>query len=144
MFIKYTLIGLFLLVSPLINAAELTNLTPRDIQNKTIKDALVIDIRTPPEWQKTGMIPNSQPLTFFDKKGKYDTKKWLAEVKKLRTSPDQAIILVCQSGNRSGKVGHLLAEKLNMPHIYHLSSGMSSWVKEQLPTKKSCSALHTC
>jgi len=141
---KYTFILLAFLISPLINAAELTNLSPKDIQNKTTKNALIIDIRTPSEWQKTGLIPNSQPLTFFDKNGNYNTKKWLSEVKKLQSSPNQAIILVCQSGNRSGRVGHFLAEKLNMPHIYHLSTGISSWVKEQLPTKKACSALHTC
>jgi len=141
---KYIFILLALLISPIINAAELSNLSPKDIQSKTTKNALIIDIRTPQEWQKTGIIPNSQPLTFFDKNGNYDTKKWLTHVKKLQSSPNQAIILVCQSGNRSGRVGHLLAEKLNMPNIYHLSTGMSSWVKKQLPTEKACSALHTC
>ncbi len=141
---KYTFILLAFLISPIVNAAELSNLSPKGVQKKMTKDALIIDIRTPQEWQKTGVIPHSQLLTFFDKNGKYDTKKWLTEVKKLQSSPDQAIILVCQSGNRSGKVGHFLAKRLNMPHIYHLSTGISSWLKEKLPTERACLALHTC
>ena len=47
----------------------------------------------------------------FVKNGKFDAEKWLATIKQLQSSPDQAIILVCQSGRRSGRVGHYLTDK---------------------------------
>jgi rhodanese-related sulfurtransferase len=90
------------------------------------------------KWQTTGIIPGSHPMKFFDQNGKYDTQQWLAEVQKLQSSPDQEIILVCHSGGRSGKVGELLSEKLNMPNVSHLKNGITSWIQEQRPTEKAC------
>lgn len=142
--INYALIFFFLFSSHLLNAAELTNLTPDQLNNDLTEEALVIDIRTPQEWQKTGVIPGSHPLSFFDQNGKYNTQQWLAEVQKLQSSPDQEIILVCHSGGRSGRVGNLLSEKLNMPNVSHLQNGISSWIKEQRPTEKVCTPTQTC
>ncbi len=145
MITKYALIFLIFFSSTALKATELTNLTATDVNHKLItQTALVIDIRTPQEWKNTGIIPGSHPVKFFDNKGKYDVQQWLATVQKLKTSPDQEIILVCHSGGRSGKVGSLLTQKLNMPNVSHLSSGISSWIKEKRPTDKTCTATQTC
>jgi len=144
MSIKYLLGLFFLLATKILCAAELINLTASDLSNELNNNALVIDIRTPQEWQQTGIISGSHPVMFFDRNGKYDAEKWLTEVKKLQTSPDQEVILVCQSGGRSGKVGHFLTDQLNMSHISHLSNGISSWIKEKRPTQKMCSPTQTC
>ena len=128
----------------MLSAAELTNLTPGQVDNNLSQNALVIDIRTPQEWQTTGIIPGSHPVNFFDQNGKYNTQRWLAEVQKLQSSPDQEIILVCHSGGRSGKVGNLLSEKLDMSNVSHLQNGISSWIKEQRPTEKACTTTQAC
>jgi rhodanese-related sulfurtransferase len=62
----------------------------------------------------------------------------------IASSPNQEIILVCHSGGRSGKVGELLSEKLNMPNVSHLKNGITSWIQEQRPTEKACTATQTC
>ena len=144
MFIKYALIFFFLFSTKILTAAELTNLTTSDVNNKLTENALVIDIRTPQEWQSTGIIPGSHPVKFFDKNGKYDADQWLATVKQLQTSPDQEIILVCRSGGRSGRVGNLLTQKLNMSNVSHLQKGISSWIREKRPTEKACTPTQTC
>ncbi len=144
MFIKYTLVFIFLFSSNILCAAELVNLSPGEVNNNLGNDALVIDIRTPQEWQRTGIIPGSHPIKFFDRNGKYDADLWLAAVKKLQTSPDQEIILVCQSGRRSGRVGDFLTEKKNMSHISHLQNGISSWIKEKRPTEEACTPTQNC
>jgi len=144
MLIKYTLIFLFLFNIQTLTAAELINLTANEVNNGLSKSALVIDIRTPQEWQKTGLIPGSHPINFFDKNGKHNTNQWLAEVRKLQTSPEQEIILVCHSGSRSGQVGHYLTDQLNMSNVSHLANGISSWIREQRPTQKMCSPTQTC
>jgi len=144
MLIKHALILFFLFTTKILSAAELINLTANDVSNELNNKALVIDIRTPQEWQKTGIIPGSHPIKFFDKNGKSNAKQWLAAVKQLQTSPNQEIILVCHSGGRSGKVGHYLTGQLNMSHVSHLSNGISSWLKENRPTQKMCSPTQTC
>ncbi|HIL77744.1 MAG: rhodanese-like domain-containing protein [Methyloprofundus sp.] len=143
-FIKYSLIFFLLFSGKILSAAELTNLTPGQVNKSLNNETLVIDIRTPREWQTTGIIPGSHPVKFFDQNGKYDTQQWLAAVQKLQSSPDQEIILVCHSGGRSGKVGKLLSKKLNMPNVSHLQNGIKSWIKEQRPTEKACTATQTC
>lgn len=144
MSIKYLLFISLLLTNFIINAAELINLTPDEVNNKLTENALVIDIRTPQEWQSTGIIPGSHPVKFFDQNGKYDAEQWLATVKQLQTSPDQEIILVCRSGGRSNKVGNFLTQKRNMPNISHLQSGITSWIKEKRPTDSTCTATQSC
>jgi len=142
--IKYIFIFLFLFSSKILIAAELINLSTSDVNKKLTQNALIIDIRTPQEWQNTGIIPGSHPVKFFDKNGKYDAEQWLTTVKQLQTSPDQAIILVCRSGGRSGKVGHYLTDNLGISNVSHLTNGISSWIKEKRPTEKACISTQTC
>lgn len=144
MFIKYALIFCFIFSTKILSAAELANLTPADVSNKLAQNALVIDIRTPQEWQSTGIIPGSHPVKFFDRGGKYDVQQWLTTVRQLQTSPEQEIILVCRSGGRSGRAGSLLTQKLDMQNVSHLSTGISSWIREKRSTEKACTPTQTC
>ncbi len=112
-----------------IYAEELKNLSAKElVAMQKEKEALIIDIRTEKEWISTGTIPGSHKLQFFSSQGKYDIDKWMAELIKLKKTKDQPVVLVCRSGNRSGMVGKMLTEQLNNKNVYHLSSGISSWV----------------
>lgn len=114
----------------LLSAAELTDLSVNQVQAMQQQgEALVIDIRTAQEWQNSGIIPDSHKLQFFNSDGKYDADTWLAKLAELKSSPDQPVILVCRSGNRSGMVGNFLTQKLGMKNIYHLSNGIRGWQK---------------
>lgn len=133
------------LFSSLSLAEELGLLTAEQLlamQNDS--NALVIDIRTEKEWKATGTIPNSHKLQFFSPTGNYDTSKWLADLNKLKSADNQAIILVCRSGGRSGKVGELLTKQLGMSNIHHLSNGISSFVKTGNKLVKDCSNQLAC
>ena len=98
------------------------------------QQALLVDIRTPPEWQVTGTIPDSQKLQSFDKEGRFDEELWLANLQKLKKNADQPVILICRTGHRSLKVGEFLVKK-GMPNVYHLQNGIESWIKSGLPVK---------
>ncbi len=91
--------------------------------------ALVIDIRTDKEWQTTGVIPGSHTMEFFGADGKYDAHKWLTDLSTLKSAPEQPVILVCRSGNRSGRLGNCLTQQLGMKNVYHLSDGIESWIQ---------------
>lgn len=130
---------------PFVSAAE-----PGDLGAEQLaamqhdQNALIVDIRTEQEWAATGIIPNSQKLEFFDAEGQYDIEQWLDKLNKLRTSPDQPVVLVCRSGNRSGKVGQLLAQKFDIKNIYHLKNGILPWIKTGNPITKDCPDHSVC
>ena len=126
--------SLLLAFSP-VQAEELKPLNPEQLQTiQAQQSPLIIDVRTPAEWQATGIIPNSHKLQGFDSNGQFDANKWTAELEKLKTSPDQAVILVCRSGNRSGKIGDILV-KQGQHNIYHLQNGIQGWIQTGHPVQ---------
>lgn len=108
-------------------AGELIGITPSELEAMQAKGALVVDVRTPEEWSKSGLIPGSAGLTYFDTNGKYDKDAWLKQLKPLQSSPEQPLILVCRSGNRSGQVGKMLANEAGYARVYHLEKGVAGW-----------------
>ncbi len=125
-----------LLTSNYLPAEELKNLDPEQIEVLQKNGALIIDIRTAKEWQSTGIIPNSKKLQFFDSQGKFDAEHWVKELNQVKASPDQPVVLVCRSGNRSSMVGNFLTQKLGMKNIYQLQNGITSWIKSGKKTTK--------
>ena len=110
-------------------AAELGAVSPEQLQVMQRDDhALIVDVRTPPEWLATGVIPHSAKLQSFTPEGEFNAEKWQADLQKLKASPDQSVILVCRSGQRSAKVGRFLVEH-GMTNVYHLQNGIQSWIK---------------
>ena len=128
--IKLTLFILLSFFTAFISAEELGQLSAEQLIAMQKQDnALVIDIRTEKEWNTTGIIPDSHKLQFFTATGKYDADKWLSDLNQLKTSPEQTVILVCRSGNRSGMVGDMLTKKMGMKNVHHLSTGIMPWIK---------------
>ncbi len=128
--------SILLLTSNYLPADELKNLDPEQVEVLQKNGALIIDIRTVKEWQSTGIIPDSKRLQFFDPQGKFDAETWVKELNQVKSSPDQPVILVCRSGNRSSMVGNFLTQKLGMKNIFHLQNGITSWIKSGKKTIK--------
>ncbi|MCK9608632.1 MAG: rhodanese-like domain-containing protein [Methylomonas sp.] len=120
-------------------AEDVTAISPEQLLDmQQHNNALVVDIRTEAEWQHSGIIAESHKLQFFDQQGHFEQDKWLADLEKMKSSPNQPVILVCRSGNRSSKVGSLLAQQLGMKNIYHLDNGLQSWLKTGHPVSANC------
>ncbi|MGI6091723.1 MAG: rhodanese-like domain-containing protein [Veillonellaceae bacterium] len=79
-----------------------------------LKEALIIDIRTPEEYQ-AGHIPGV-PLIPLDQ-----LEKRAGEVPK-----DQKVLLICRSGNRSSQGTKLLRSK-GFDNVYNVTGGMLAW-----------------
>ena len=94
----------------------------------------IVDIRTKGEWDKTGVIPQSILLTFFDSSGNYDFNKWYADLKKI-TPNYKSIIIICRSGRRSRLVANMINQKYN-DIIYDANNGMNSWIESNLKVIK--------
>ncbi len=125
-----------LLVLSVFSFAQFIGINPTTLKNKIDENVVVIDIRTPPEWVQTGIVPTSKTLMFFDQNGNYDVEKWLQKFTSYVKNKDQAFVLVCRSGNRTGMLGNFLSEKLGYKKVFHLENGIKSWIKEQRLTIK--------
>ena len=115
--------------------AEVKEVNNQEIISLMKKGVPVIDIRRADEWHNTGVINQSNLLTFFDKKGNHNTEEWLPKLKKIAKKGD-AVIIIYRSGKRSGIVSKFLDEQANFTNVYNASGGMLSWVSLKNKTVK--------
>lgn len=117
-------------------SADLKGVTPDEARTLMDQGVPLVDIRTPQEWQTTGIIAGSHPLTFFDASGQYDLAAWRAALKTVAGDPGRPVILVCRSGHRSATAGRMLSDELGYRRVYHLEKGIRGWTAEGNPLTK--------
>lgn len=84
------------------------------------RDMLLVDVRSPEEFQG-GSLPGATLIPFWDfAKGKYDLPK------------DKPILLICAVGGRSLACGQILASK-GYREVYNLKGGLDAWVEQRVP-----------
>ena len=109
-----------------------------DIDNDRTEELLdggvpLIDVRTPPEWQLTGVIDGSHLMTFFDADGSYDIDKWLRQLQQV-ASADEPLMLICEVGGRTNVISRFLDEQLGYTKVHNVARGIKQWIKEGRPT----------
>merc|ERR1711916_154700 len=62
--------------------AEFRSIKIPEFEKMQKEGVVVVDIRRPDEWKATGIIKGSIKNTFFDAGGRYDLRRWLAELEK--------------------------------------------------------------
>ncbi len=68
--------------------------------------ALIVDIRTPPEWFQTGVIEGAKLLTFQD-------PQTFVDAIRDDIADGRDVVLVCRSGSRTGAAGMYLAQLID-------------------------------
>ena len=111
-----------------------------EVNNEKIKILLessvpLIDIRTESEWHETGVISSSHLLTFFDKDGNYDFKKWTIEIREIADG-NGPVIIMCSSGRRSRIVSNMMIKANSEYLVYHATNGIKSWIESSNKTVK--------
>ncbi len=104
--IRKVLISVLFLALSLYAQMRNEYVTP-EIVNSGIK---IIDIRTAPEWQQTGIVKNSIPITFFDRFGQYDVKAFLSELDK-HVKKGEKFAIICRTGSRTGSIVKFLSDQ---------------------------------
>ena len=89
----------------------------------------VVDIRTPEEWEATGIIEGSHLLTFFDAQGNYDARAWVSALSAI-AAPDAPVAIICHSGGRSDIVSRFLDGQVGYRHVHDVNKGISQWIAE--------------
>lgn len=121
-------ITIFLMISSISLFAEIVEVN-NDKIDKLIKVGVpLVDIRTEREWYETGVIDQSNLLTFFDKYGNSKVEEWITKFEKIAGRKDP-VIIICRSGRRSRVVANYLVQKENYLTVYHATNGIKSWIE---------------
>ena len=115
---KKIIFTLLLLISSLY--AELKN---EPLSQKMLDSKIpMVDIRTPGEWEETGIVKGSIPIMFFNEQGKYDINKFLNELN-AKVDTSKPFALICRTGSRTKIVSAFLSTKLNYK-VTNVSGGI--------------------
>ncbi len=122
--------------------AETIDIDNAELARLAIRGVAVVDVRTAGEWQETGVLPGSRLITLFDEKGTPDP----AFVDKVMgvAKPDQPVILICRSGNRSRVGAQLLERQGGYAKVYNVRDGIRGWAREGRVLEAPGRAVATC
>ena len=109
--------------------AEVTHVDNAALERLLESGVPVVDIRTPEEWDATGIIEGSHLLTFFDAQGNYDAREWLSALSAI-AAPDAPVAIICHSGGRSDIVSRFLDGQVGYQHVHDVHEGISQWIAE--------------
>ena len=106
---------------------EVKKISPTAFQTQLTKSesAVLIDVRTPEEFAE-GHLEGAVNINVNDKD--FETKLNALE-------KDNALLLYCRSGMRSGKASKIASQQ-GFKEIYDMFGGISGWMSEGLPVKK--------
>jgi len=111
-----------------------------DIDNskleKMLKNgAVLVDVRTPPEWGHLGVVPGSKLITFFNERGAYNLDDFMKQLEKKGISKNDDVVVICRSGNRSVHVSNMLTAK-GYSSVYNVKRGIKGWIREGKSVQK--------
>ncbi|HHC75196.1 MAG TPA: hypothetical protein ENK78_08990 [Thiothrix sp.] len=101
-----------------------------DFQTQVDAGAIVIDIRSPIEVAEHGAITESRAIPFFDENGYSDGKVWFEQLRQ-QVQPEQALILVDQTGSSVLPICNMLKRKEGYEQVSALQGGFPTWQKQQ-------------
>ena len=129
--------------------AEVIDIDNAQLEKLSKSGVPVVDIRLQSEWEETGIVSGSKLLTFFDEKGHADAPAWLEKVKPI-AKPNEPLIVICRSGNRTRAVSQFLSQQAGYTTVYNVKAGIKGWIGSGGPvvpatqTIASCKAAKTC
>jgi len=112
------------LLTSLSLSAGFSDIDATQLKTLQAKGVPVIDIRTPQEWQQTGIIRGAHQMMFFDIQGNAHAQTWLEDLSKIVKDKKTPFILYCAHANRTKAVGNWLVDKLGYTHVYELKGGI--------------------
>jgi rhodanese-related sulfurtransferase len=137
------LVGAGLIIAAFAARAEVVDIDNAGLAKLAAAGVPVIDIRTRPEWEQTGIVPCSHLLTFFDERGNADPVMWLERAKAI-AKPSDPVIVICRSGNRTKALSQFLSQRVGYAKVYNVRNGIVAWAKEGRPVTAAAPALAAC
>ncbi|MEH7246408.1 rhodanese-like domain-containing protein [Neobacillus niacini] len=117
-YINYVLLALFIVFIGyrILPTKGVRNISTAELKNELRdKDKLFIDVRTPGEYKGNHIREfKNIPLNLLSQKAEKELSK------------DKEVIVICQSGMRSGQASKLL-KKLGYTKVTNVKGGMNAW-----------------
>ena len=111
-----------------------TNVDNSGLQQLLESSVTLIDIRRPEEWRETGVVEGSQGMTFVDASGRL--VPGFLETFSTMVSPDQPVVLICRTGNRTDVLGRHLVEKMGYSQVNNVRDGIIGCLGEGRPVNR--------
>ena len=124
-------------------AADVNHIDNDTLARLMASGATLVDIRTEPEWKETGIVAGSHLLTFFDEQGRYDAAAWLKKLSAF-AKPDQPVIVICRTGNRTRAVSDFLDRQAGYKQVYNVKNGIAAWIKDKRAVEPATQTLAAC
>ena len=115
-------------------AAKYSNINNIELKLLLDRGVKIVDIRRQEEWVATGIIKGSQKVTAFNENG--DFIKIFVQSMMAAASPEEEVILICRSGNRTVAIAKFLTEQRGFKKVYNVTNGISKWIKDGFPVIK--------
>jgi len=107
--------------------AEVVEIDEEGLKQLMAAGVPVIDVRTPGEWNKTGIVGGSIPIMFFDEKRKPQAQQWMQEAEEY-IQPEREVAIICRTGNRSKTVADFLTNQHGYKKVYNVTGGITNWL----------------
>lgn len=123
--------------------AEIIDIDNAEFDQLMKRGVPVVDIRLQSEWEDTGIVGGSKLLTFFDERGKADPAAWLEKVKPI-AQPNEPVIVICRSGNRTKAVSQFLSQQAGYAKVYNVKQGIKGWIGSGGPVVPATQSIAAC
>jgi rhodanese-related sulfurtransferase len=102
--------------------SSITNLTPTGFAEMINTDGILLDVRTPNEFNE-GHLENALAMDYYND----DFEK-----RSMELSKEKAIYVYCKAGSRSSSASKILADQ-GHTEVYNLLGGINAWKSSGLP-----------
>lgn len=119
----------------LIDIMSYTDINNKELEALLKEDNIVlVDIRRPEEWKKTGIVEGSEMITAFTKRGSLHpgfNEKFLKRFKS-----DDRVIIICRTGSRTARLAQALVGEIGWKNVYNVKRGITDWIRGGYPVVK--------
>lgn len=116
---------------PVLQPGGYSNIDNAKLQELIKQGVTLVDIRRKEEWQQTGVVEGSKTITFFDHTGRINPN-FVPEFTAI-AKPDQPVVLICRTGNRTQAASQAIAQQLGYKDVYNVTHGITGWISEKRP-----------
>lgn len=111
---------------------NINSINTRDVKNLLDNGGILIDIRTPMEWEATGIIEGAKQIMFYDSNANGHLFAFIKELLNNDITKQTPITLICNSGFRSKKALNELKTQ-GFINVNYVDGGILQWKKDSLP-----------
>lgn len=108
--------------------AEIRGISVSELEHLKHLGVKIIDIRKQNQIDKTGIIPTSYKLNFYQKDGSINRVIWLKRFVNLVNGRHLKFVLISKDGEQAKLGAKILQDEKGYTHPYYLKGGIKAWL----------------